>query len=360
MEHVSGAAANAPFDWANAGISLAESRRLPDVLVRYGIRRQLNERLRAERAGGDAAVRTRYASRIDALRSSAVALHTDAANRQHYEVPAAFFEQVLGAHRKYSACYWPDGVRDLDDAEVRMLELYQARADLRDGQDVLDLGCGWGSLSLWLAQRHSASRITAVSNSASQRAYIEDQARLRNLTNLKVITADVNQLTLPAERFDRIVSVEMFEHVRNYAELLRRISTWLRPDGALFVHIFCHRELLYPYETNGDGDWMARHFFTGGLMPSVTTLPEFQDDMSLVQEWTLNGMHYAKTAAAWLRKMDRNRAQVRATLTPVYGAAEVDRWVQRWRMFFMACEELFRYGDGTQWLVAHYLFQRAR
>ncbi len=359
MEQVSGAATNDSFDWGHARVRLAESGFLPDLLVRYGIRRQVNERLREERTGGAAQVRARYASRIDALRSSVVALDTDAANRQHYEVPAAFFERVLGAHRKYSACYWADGVRDLDDAEERMLELYQARADLRDGQDVLDLGCGWGSLSLWLAQRHPGSRITAVSNSSSQRAYIKDQIHRRGLTNLNVITADVNQLTLPNERFDRVVSVEMFEHVRNYSELLRRISTWLRPDGALFVHIFCHRELLYPYETNGDGDWMAQHFFTGGLMPSVTTLLEFQDDLTLVQDWTLNGTHYAKTAGAWLRNMDHNREQVHGTLVRVYGAADVDRWVQRWRMFFMACEELFGYRRGTEWLVAHYLFQRA-
>ena len=353
------APATTPLDASSAGIRWAESGRLPDALVHIGIRREVRSRLRDERTGGMAAVKARYGSRLITLRDSSVALHTDAANRQHYEVPAAFFERVLGPHLKYSACFWPESARDLNQAEAMMLALYAERANLRDGQDVLDLGCGWGSLSLWLARRHPRSRITAVSNSASQREFIEDQARRRRLTNLNVITVDINALSLPSHSFDRVVSIEMFEHVRNYQELLRRISTWLRHDGALFVHIFCHRDLLYPYETDGNRDWMARHFFTGGLMPSVGTLTEFQEDLTLAQHWTIDGIHYAKTAAAWLHNMDRHRDEVRKALTPVYGATEVDRWVQRWRMFFMACEELFGYRDGTEWLVAHYLFKPA-
>jgi len=283
------APATTPFDASSAGIRWAESGRLPDALVRIGIRREVRSRLRDERTGGMAAVKARYGSRLITLRDSSVALHTDAANRQHYEVPAAFFERVLGPHLKYSACFWPESARDLNQAEAMMLALYAERANLRDGQDVLDLGCGWGSLSLWLARRHPRSRITAVSNSASQREFIEDQARRRRLTNLNVITVDINALSLP----------------------------------------------------------------------SVGTLTEFQEDLTLAQHWTIDGIHYAKTAAAWLHNMDRHRDEVRKALTPVYGATEVDRWVQRWRMFFMACEELFGYRDGTEWLVAHYLFKPA-
>jgi len=340
-----------------SAIQWAESGRLPDALVRFGIRREVRGRLSDERAGGESAVRERHRARIESLRASAVALHTDAANRQHYEVPAEFFALVLGQHRKYSACCWPDDVQDLDSAESRMLELYVERAGLEDGQYVLDLGCGWGSLSLWLAERHPRSVITGVSNSSSQRVYIEREARRRKLGNLSVITADVNALSLPTARFDRVVSVEMFEHVRNYEVLLRRISEWLKPGGALFVHIFCHHELLYPYETEGEGDWMGRYFFTGGLMPSLGTLAEFQTDLRLGGQWTLPGTHYARTAGAWLANLDRHRVETREVLARVYGAGEVDRWLQRWRMFFMACEELFGYRAGREWCVAHYRFE---
>jgi cyclopropane-fatty-acyl-phospholipid synthase len=229
-----------------------------------------------------------------------------------------------------------------------MLELYAERAELVDGQTVLDLGCGWGSLSLWLAARHPRSRITAVSNSTSQRAFIEQRARQRGLKNLRVVTADVNALRLSAHTFDRVVSIEMFEHVRNYEQLLRRIAHWLKPDGRLFVHIFCHRELLYPFEVDGADDWMGRHFFTA-----------FQHDVKLLERWIVPGTHYAKTARAWLENLDGDRKRATAALLPLYGRNEVDRAVQRWRMFFMACEEQFGYRDGAEWLVAHYRFAPA-
>ena len=343
----------------NTTIAWAESGRLPDPLIRFGIRRLVKGRLRDERAGGELAMRARHASRLDALRESAIALDTDAANTQHYEVPAGFYECVLGKHLKYSACWWNPRTTELDAAEAAMLELYASRAELTDGQTVLDLGCGWGSLSLWLAARHPRSRITAVSNSTSQRTFIEARARNRGLENLRVVTADVNSLRFAPHAFDRVVSIEMFEHVRNYEQLLRHIARWLKPDGRLFVHIFCHRELLYPFEVDGEDNWMGRHFFTGGLMPSIDTLCAFQRDVKLLERWLVPGTHYAKTARAWLDNLDTHRQRATAALLPLHGREDVDRAVQRWRMFFMACEEQFGYRDGAEWQVAHYRFAPA-
>jgi cyclopropane-fatty-acyl-phospholipid synthase len=334
--------------------AIAERGYVPDFLVRREIRRLVRDRLRDERRGTPAARAARFAALIEALGRSPVALHTDAANAQHYEVPTEFFAQVLGRHLKYSACLWDDDTDDLDVAEANMLELYAARAQLSDGQRILDLGCGWGSFSLWAAHRYPAARFTAVSNSRTQRAFIEQQAKRHGLTNLTVVTADANALDFPAQSFDRVVSVEMFEHVRNYQALLERISRWLAADGKLFVHIFCHRQLMYPFETEGDDDWMGRHFFTGGLMPAANTLAHFQQHLHLDEHWALSGRHYQRTAAAWLARMDAKPREVRAALALAYGD-DVDLWVQRWRFFFMACEEMFGYGDGDEWQVCHYL-----
>ncbi|MEQ8484325.1 MAG: cyclopropane-fatty-acyl-phospholipid synthase family protein [Pseudomonadales bacterium] len=336
-------------------IDLAETSLVPDTLIRAGIRRLVGMRLAEERSGDPQAREERGQRLLRELASSRIALDTDQANAQHYEVPASFFRLVLGRHLKYSCAYWGEGIDDLDAAEAAMLALYAERAELADGQRVLDLGCGWGSLTLWAAQRYPASTFTAVSNSSSQRRLIEWQARSRGLTNVQVITADINDLTLDGG-FDRVVSVEMFEHVRNYALLLNRISGWLADGGKLFVHIFCHRHLLYPFETRGDADWMARHFFTGGLMPAADTLLFFQDDVRIERRWSESGTHYQKTARAWLDNLDQRRDQVADALTEAYGDADVQRWVQRWRMFFMACEEQFGYADGTEWLVCHYRF----
>jgi cyclopropane-fatty-acyl-phospholipid synthase len=336
-------------------IDLAERGRLPDFLVRFGIRRLLQKRLVDEFSADPEAAAERFSHLIDDLGQSAIALETEAANAQHYEVPAAFYRQVLGRHLKYSSAEWSGGVANLDQAEARMLRITCERAGLADGQRVLELGCGWGSLSLWMAEHFPASRITSVSNSASQRQYILGVAAERGLGNLDVITCDVNRLSLE-RRFDRVVSVEMFEHVRNYRELLGRIAGWLVPGGRLFVHIFCHRYLMYPFETEGDGNWMGRHFFTGGLMPSADTLLWFQDEMRIRQRWLVDGTHYARTARAWLELLDRNRAQARAALAP--GTEDPDRQLQRWRMFFMACEELFAFAGGREWMVAHYLFEK--
>jgi cyclopropane-fatty-acyl-phospholipid synthase len=289
------------------------------------------------------------------MRESPIALETDTANDQHYELPPAFFEIALGRHLKYSGCYWPEGIESLDAAEAAALEQTCERAGIRDGMRVLDLGCGWGSLSLWIAEKFPECRITSVSNSAPQGDFIRERARERGLRNIDVLTADMNTFQI-AQTFDRIVSVEMFEHMRNYSALLERVASWLEPDGKLFVHIFCHREHPYFFEDLGTGDWMARHFFTGGLMPSERLMEEFSGALALEERWRVNGRHYEKTALAWLGNMDRNRGRILVIFAETYGKADAERWFQRWRMFFLACAELFGYGDGEEWFVSHSLW----
>lgn len=338
-------------------LGLAERGLIPDALLRAGIRGQCARRLRDERAGGVEAQALRFQQRIEALKQSPVAIHADAANRQHYELPPAFFQHCLGPRLKYSSCYYPTGNETLAQAEEAMLALYGERAMLADGQEILELGCGWGSLTLWMAERYPSSRITAVSNSRPQREHIEARCRERGLTNVAVVTCDVNRLELPQGKFDRCVSIEMFEHMRNYGALLEGISRWLREDGRLFVHIFCHRTLLYPFETEGEGNWMGRHFFTGGLMPSADTLLWFQRGLRLDARWLVDGLHYRRTADHWLERQDAQRDAVMPILRQAYGAA-APLWFQRWRMFWMACAELFGYGGGREWMVAHYRFAK--
>jgi len=332
---------------------LVDSGLVPAPLLRAGIRAVCALRLRDERRRAPG-----YADALIAeLRRSEIAIHTDAALAQHYEVPPAFFQRVLGPHLKYSSCYWPGGVHTLGAAEAAMLGLTAERAGLADGQAVLDLGCGWGSLTLWAAARYPRSQFTAVSHAHAQRAFIEDQARRRALTNITVRTADVRAIELPTGAFDRVVSIEMFEHMRNYAALLRRIAGWLAPGGALFVHVFAHREHAYPFEDAGASDWMAREFFTGGLMPSTGLLRCFQRDLVLADEWHLSGTHYARTAEAWYGNLMAERAPILALLADAYGA-EAARRFQRWRVFFLACAELFGYARGRAWVVAHYRFEQ--
>lgn len=339
-------------------IDLAERGLVPDWLIRRGIRSLLARRLHDEYAGDPETQSERYQALMDELARSAIAIETDAANEQHYEVPAGFYRQVLGSHLKYSSALWPPGVASLDDAEAVMLDRTCRNADLRDGQEILELGCGWGSLTLWMASQFPDSHVTAVSNSSSQRHHIESRALELGLSNLRVITRDVNELELDA-RFDRVVSVEMFEHVRNYRQLLERIAQWMKPDARLFVHIFCHRFLAYPFESEGEGNWMGRHFFTGGLMPASDTLLHFADDVVVERRWLYSGRHYARTARAWLDNLDARRRSVRAVMRDVY-ADDAERWLQRWRIFFMACEELFGYAHGRQWMVGHFRFRKAR
>lgn len=339
-------------------IDLAERGWIPDTFIRYGIRRLCEARLKDEQrlltnSRGDL-----RQMRFDDLRQSAIAIETAAANEQHYEIPAQFYQYALGPHLKYSACLWEDGTNDLGAAEAAMLALYCERAELKDGQDILELGCGWGSLTLWMAAHYPNARITAVSNSHSQKQHIDAIAQERQLNNIQVITCDVNDLTLEANCFDRAVSIEMFEHVRNYEQLLGRVSSWLRPSGQLFVHIFCHHHLIYPFEVEGDDNWMGRYFFTGGQMPSLDTFAHFDNDLQIAEQWFLDGTHYEKTAQAWLDNMDAHQEAIRELFVQTYGDDAADRWVQRWRMFFMSCAELFGYAKGSEWGVGHYRFRQ--
>ncbi len=338
-------------------LGLAERGWIPDPLLRLGIRRQCEARLRDERAGGLDAQATRFQQRIAELRGSPLAIHTDAANRQHYELPPAFFRLCLGRRLKYSCAWYPRGDETLDQAEDAMLALYGERAELTDGQRILELGCGWGSLTLWMAEQYPNAKITAVSNSRPQREHIEARCRERGLRNVEVITCDVNRLELPADAFERCVSIEMFEHMRNYESLLGRIGGWLAPGGKLFVHIFVHATLMYPFETEGEDNWMGRHFFTGGLMPAADTLLWFQRDLRIERRWQVDGTHYEKTANHWLRNQDARRDEVMSVLREAYGDG-ASLWFQRWRMFWMACAELFGHADGREWHVAHYRFVR--
>ncbi len=338
-------------------ITLAENRWLPDSIIRFGIRQLLKQRLKDEFAYDVEQQNKRYGELLESLRQSPIAIETDAANEQHYEVPAAFYQYALGKHLKYSSCYWDNETENLDQAEAKMLGLTMARAELQDGQHILELGCGWGSLTLWMAEQLPNSHITAVSNSNSQREHIQKQAKLRHLDNIEVITCDVNLLNLQ-HQYDRIVSVEMFEHMRNYDSLLNKVALWLKPDGKLFVHIFCHRYLAYPFETQGDDNWMGKYFFTGGLMPARDTLLHFQKHLKLQRQWDLSGSHYQKTSEAWLDNMDKNAGEIMQLFSETYGTNEAKLWVQRWRIFFMSCAELFGYSNGNEWLVAHYLFSK--
>ncbi|NUN47533.1 MAG: class I SAM-dependent methyltransferase [Candidatus Brocadiae bacterium] len=332
---------------------------VPDGVVRWKIRSLLRERLTEESAGGESAIADRRRRLVALLDASPVALATAEANAQHYEVPPRFFELVLGPRLKYSCALFEDTTTTLAAAEDAMLELSVKRADLADGQRILDLGCGWGSLSLFLAHRLPAARILGVSNSRDQRTFIETRARERGLTNLEIRTADMNVFD-PGDRFDRIVSIEMLEHMRNYREVLRRIASWLAPDGRLFVHVFAHRTLAYPFEVRNAGDWMARHFFTGGMMPSHDLLPSFQNDLACTRSWWVDGLHYARTAEEWLRSLDRNRPEILALFARDLGPSAARLRLAMWRVFFMSCAELWGFAGGTEWGVSHALFAPVR
>ena len=338
-------------DWTETGL-------VPDSVIRAGIRRLLDRKLKeihvtdVEKA---AIIKNRF---VQMMGESPIALVPHLANEQHYEVPAAFYSEVLGRNRKYSCCYWPTGVNDLDAAEDAALQVTAERAGIEDGMKVLDLGCGWGSLSLWIAEHFPKASVTSVSNSRSQRDYIVRAAENRGIENIEVHVCDMNDFAAPGT-YDRIVSVEMFEHMRNYPELFRRISNWLEPDGRFFMHIFCHRTTPYEYIDRGPSDWMSRHFFSGGIMPSADLPMRIGGDLTVERHWQWNGDHYARTLRAWLDKMDARKGAVMPILEDTYGKDQADRWRMRWRIFFMACAELFGFDDGNEWFVSHYQFCKA-
>jgi cyclopropane-fatty-acyl-phospholipid synthase len=259
---------------------------------------------------------------------------------------------------KYSSAYWPQGVNDLNGAEEAMLSLYCRRAEIEDGMEILDLGCGWGSLTFWIAEHYPKTTVMAVSNAQNQIDFIRKTASDRGFDNIQAVVRDMND-TETRRRFDRILSIEMFEHMRNWEKLLHRISTWLQPHGKLFIHIFTHKNLAYLFETTGARNWMGRYFFTAGMMPSDDLMFYFHDDLRVEDHWTLSGLHYKKTAEAWLSNMDSRRDELLAVLREVYGRPEAKRWFQRWRIFFMACAVLWGYAKGQEWVVSHYRLKRS-
>ena len=338
------------LEWTEQGL-------VPDSVIRAGIRRLCRQRLKdiaADDIESSAETLNRF---VRDMNRSAIALVPELANEQHYEVPAEFFAQVLGPHAKYSCAHWGDRVHSLEEAEAEALRITCEHAGIRDGMTVLDLGCGWGSLSLWIAENYPLCKVTSVSNSAPQRRYIQDQARRRGLRNIEVHTVDMNEFHA-TRRYDRIVSVEMFEHMRNYRELFSRIHGWLNKDGRFFMHIFCHRSTPYAFEDQGPADWMSRHFFSGGIMPSDDLPLHFQEHLRLVRRHRWNGQHYERTSNAWLAAMDERKAQIMPIMESTYGSGDAAKWFQRWRIFFMACAELFGHDEGREWFVSHYLFER--
>jgi cyclopropane-fatty-acyl-phospholipid synthase len=343
---------------AASSISLVERGLVPDPLIRAGIRRLCEQRLEAIAADDVERAAALTSSFVQSMRANPVAPVPELANEQHYEVPAAFFAAVLGPQRKYSCAWWPEDVDNLEEAEDLALHATMERAGIANRQRILELGCGWGSLTLAMARRYPGSRIVAVSNSHSQREFILEQARAGGLGNVEVLTADMNDFAHEGG-FDRVVSVEMFEHLRNWPEMFRRVHQWLRPGGRFFMHVFCHRSTPYEFVDVDGTDWLSRHFFAGGMMPSDELPLHFPHDLRLLQRWRWDGRHYEKTANAWLANLDANRAVVMPVLADTYGTAFAPMWLQRWRVFLMACAELFGYRDGQEWWVSHYLFERA-
>lgn len=344
----------------NFAIRCCERGWLPDRLIRMGMRALMRQRLAAEHAHDGARRAEALETLIAELRASPIAIETQAANTQHYEIPGEFFAAHLGPRLKYSCAYYPSGNETLAQAEEAMLALYAERAQLaqlRDGQRILDLGCGWGALTLWLAQRYPHVQIVGLSNSHGQRAFIERRANELGLSNLRIVTGDVASFEFaPGEAaFDRVISIEMFEHMKHYGLLLAKISRWLAHDGQLFVHIFAHRLLAYHFNVRDESDWMSRHFFTGGTMPSANLLLRFQDDLQVTRQWWIDGTHYARTANQWLAALDAARERV-LPLLAANGDARLA--LQRWRMFYMAVAELFGYARGEEWGVAHYVMRK--
>jgi cyclopropane-fatty-acyl-phospholipid synthase len=336
---------------------LLEQDKVPDFLIRKEIRKLLKQRLDDENKGGVEEQQAHLMKLIDFLKSSPIAVNTADANEQHYEVPTPFYQYCLGKHLKYSSGYWKPGVTDIDTSEADMLELTCQRAELDNGMNVLELGCGWGSLSLFMAAKYPGSTFTVLSNSRTQKLHIDEQAKQRGIKNLKVVTSDINVFNIE-DTFDRVVSVEMFEHMRNYQLLMAKVASFLKPEGKLFIHIFTHKEYAYLFEVKDETDWMSKYFFTGGIMPSDDLMSYFNDDLVVEQHWHVSGTHYAKTSEAWLSNMDRHRDDIMPLFETTYGKDAATKWWVYCRLFYMACAELWNYNNGNEWIVSHYLFHK--
>lgn len=345
--------------------TLLEKNTLPDFLIRVGIRRLLTQRLKEETKANAFDQQRHLMELIEFLKSSPIAVNTHDANEQHYEVPTGFFKLVMGKHMKYSSGYWKNDEVTFDQSEEDMLELTTERAELKDGMRILELGCGWGSLSLFMAKKYPKAKITGVSNSKTQKEYIDAEAQKRGLDNLTIVTADMNEFTI-RKKFDRVVSVEMFEHMRNYEKLLEKVASFLAENGKLFVHIFTHKSFSYLFEVKDDTDlpdsgqagWMSKYFFTGGIMPSDHLLMYFPNHMAIEQHWHIPGTHYNRTSEMWLKNMDAHEPEIRKIFAATYGENNVTKWWSYWRIFFMACAELWGYKNGEEWIVSHYLFRK--
>jgi cyclopropane-fatty-acyl-phospholipid synthase len=334
------------------GVELAEAGLVPDWQLRAAIRRLCATRADAERELGRTG-----AQFAEQMSTAPIATHTELANQQHYEVPTELFRKVLGPAMKYSACVYDGADLKLEEAERRTLDLTCARAGIEDGMRVLDLGCGWGSFTTHVAERYPNCQITAVSNSSTQREFIEQRCDQPGWADVEVITTDAARFDLGCERFDRVVSVEMFEHMRNWGLLFDRIAAALMPDGAFFMHVFCHRTHPYFFEDEGEPDWMARNFFSGGIMPSFDLPHRVKSALAVESEWQIDGRDYARTLRAWLDRLDACRPEIDTVFANTLAPREARRAVQRWRMFFMACEELFAFNEGSEWFVGHYLLR---
>lgn len=330
---------------------------IPDFFLRKGIQNLVQKRLKEISSAHVDLLEKRRQSLIKELKLSPIAIETDLANDQHYQVPSGFFEKVLGENMKYSCAFFEKGNESLKEAESKMLKITCERAQIKDGMKILELGCGWGAITLYMAKQYPNSAITAVSNSKTQREFILNKAQNLGLSNVEVITANMIDFDTDL-KFDRVVSVEMFEHMRNYEKLLEKISKWLNDEGKLFVHIFVHSKFSYKFEVNDETDWMSKYFFSGGIMPSEHLLYYFQKDLSIKNHWTLSGRHYAQTARKWLNNMDDNKSDIMKVFNDHYGPKDAMKWFNYWRVFFMSCEELWAFDDGREWLVGHYLFEK--
>lgn len=337
--------------------SLLEKNLLPDPAIRSGIRRLLKQRLQDEKKVNPDAQQDHFNALLESCRNSPIAIETKAANEQHYEVPTEFYQLCLGPNLKYSSAYYRPGVSSLEQAEKDMLSMTSERAELKNGMQILELGCGWGSLTLWMGKQYPDAKITAVSNSRTQKEFIDATAKARGISNIEIITADMNVFETE-KQFDRVVSVEMFEHMRNHGKLLKKVSSWLKADGKLFVHIFTHRDYLYFFESKNASDWMSRYFFTGGMMPSDHYLYYWNEDLRVKKHWRVSGVHYAKTSEAWLSNMDSNKTKIFPLFEATYGKENAKKWWVYWRVFYMACAELWGYENGEEWFVSHYLLEK--